>query len=89
MRPKQFFCDCTEYCLRNGATQPLPVSYATWYNHAKYRIRHPPPLEEFLAQQSHVHLPLLASHEVVQLTHVTPVQPIEQETVYQRFRIRR
>ena len=41
--------------MRNGATQPNPVSRSTWYSHAQFRNSNRPrlpQLEEFLVQQN-------------------------------------
>jgi hypothetical protein len=46
---REFFCNCAEFCMRGGSTEPKSVSKSTYHRHSRHR--NPIiPMPQFLAQ---------------------------------------
>jgi hypothetical protein len=46
---REYLCNCAEFCMRGGSTEPKSVSKSTYHRHSRYR--NPiTPMPEFLAQ---------------------------------------
>ena len=46
---REYFCNCAEFCMRGGSTEPKSVSRSTYHRHSQYRNLITP-MPVFLAQ---------------------------------------
>ena len=46
---REYLCNCAEFCMRGGSTEPKSVSKSTYHRHSRYRNAITP-MPEFLAQ---------------------------------------